>query len=147
MGNPRTGLENVANDTVQPRFTMVLFGTFAAVGLLLAAAGIYSVLSFLVTRRTHEMGVRMALGAQWGDILELVLATGGKLIGAGLCVGLLGGFAITRLMSAQLFGITPADPATYAAAIVLLGLVGLLACYIPARRAARVSPSEALRYE
>jgi ABC-type antimicrobial peptide transport system permease subunit len=142
-----SAVKALETETVQPRFTMALFGVFAAIGLALAAAGIYSVLSFLVTRRKHEIGVRMALGAQWGDILRLVLSTGAKLIASGLVVGLLGGFAVTRLLNAHLFGVTSGDPISYGAVVAVLAAVGFLACYIPARRAARVNPTEALRCE
>jgi putative ABC transport system permease protein len=139
--------EVVARQMIQPRFTMALFAAFALIGLALAAVGIYSVLSFFVTRRTHEIGVRMALGAQWKDILQLVLATGGKLVGSGLAVGLIAGFAVTRLLQSHVFGVTTADPISYGAGAVVLAAIGFLACYVPARRAARVNPTEALRYE
>jgi len=147
LGNPRTGLQNLEMETVQPRFTMVLFGVFAGIGLGLAALGIYSVLSFLVARRTHEIGVRMALGAQWSDILRLILGAGGRVVGLGLVIGLFAAFAATRLLAAHMFGVTPVDPISYSAVVLVLSAVTLLACYVPARRAAGVNPTEALRYE
>lgn len=142
-----TALQTISFEAVQPRFTMAFFTAFALVGLTLAACGIYSVLSFLVNRRTHEIGVRMALGARWSDILSLILSAGGRLVGIGLLLGLAGGLVITRLMEAHLFGVTTADPISYVVVAILLASVGLLACFIPARRAARMNPTEALRYE
>jgi len=134
-------------ETAQPRFTMALFSFFGALGLALAGAGIYSVLSYLVTRRTREIGIRMALGAQIPHVLRLVISSGGKLALAGMTIGLLAGFAMTRLLGSLLYEVTAMDPLTYAGVTLLLGAVALLACYIPARRAARVDPMEALRYE
>jgi putative ABC transport system permease protein len=126
---------------------MALFGAFAAIGLVLAAAGIYSVLSFHVTRRTHELGVRMALGAPRGHVLGLLLTMGGRLVAAGLVVGLIASAGATRLLQSQLFGVEPVDPVAYSAVAVLLLFVAFIACYLPARRAARVDPVIALRTE
>jgi putative ABC transport system permease protein len=147
LGRPITVREILGQEVVQPRFTMALFSAFAALGLALAAAGIYSVLSFHVTRRTHELGLRMALGAPRRHVLGLMLTMGGRLVLTGLVVGVAASVASTRLLRSQLFGVQAADPLAYAAVIALLGLVTLLACYIPARRAAGVDPIVALRQE
>jgi putative ABC transport system permease protein len=147
LGRPMTLSEGLGQEVVQPRFTMALFSAFAALGLALAAAGIYSVLSFHVTRRTHELGVRMALGAPRRHVLGLMLTMGGRLVAVGLAIGVAASLASTRLLRSQLFGVQSADPIAYAAVAVLLGLVALVACYIPARRAAGVDPMVALRQE
>jgi ABC-type antimicrobial peptide transport system permease subunit len=147
LGRPITLSEILGQEVVQPRFTMALFSAFAALGLTLAAAGIYSVLSFHVTRRTHELGVRMALGAPRRHVLGLMLTMGGRLVLIGLVIGVAASLASTQLLRSQLFGVQPADPFAYAAVAVVLGLVALAACYIPARRAAGVDPMVALRQE
>jgi putative ABC transport system permease protein len=147
LGRPITLAEAVGQELIQPRFTMALFGMFAALGLVLAAAGIYSVLSFHVTRRTHELGVRMALGAPRRHVLGLMLTMGGRLVLIGLGTGIAISLASTRLLRSQLHGVEPADPVSYAAVALLLALVALVACYIPARRAACVEPVTALRAE
>jgi predicted permease len=147
LGRGITVSEVIGQDIVQPRFTMALFATFAALGLLLAAAGVYSVLSFHVTRRTHELGLRMALGAPRRHVLGLMLTMGGRLVLAGLVAGVVISLATTRLLRSQLFGVRPADPLSYLAVAVLLACVALVACYIPARRAAAVDPLVALRQE
>jgi putative ABC transport system permease protein len=139
--------EILGQEIIQPRFTMALFSAFAALGLTLAAAGIYSVLSFHVTRRTHELGVRMALGAPRSHVLGLMLGMGGRLVLTGLAVGVAASLASTRLLRSQLFGVQAADPVAYGVVATLLGLVALVACYIPARRAAGVDPLVALRDE
>ena len=126
---------------------MVLAGAFAGLAMLLAAIGLYGVLSFSVAQRTREMGVRMALGAAHREILWLVLKQGMMLALTGLVVGIIATFGITRFLSSMLFGITPNDPATFLMVSVLLTLVATLACIIPAQRAAKVDPMEALRYE
>jgi predicted permease len=135
--------------TAQPRFAMVLFSLFAALGLMLALAGIYSVLSYLVSMRTREIGVRMALGAQSADILRLIMRAGGKLIAIGTITGVLLSFITSRLMSSQLslFQVTNTDPISFVAVLILLASVAVLACFIPARRATKVDPMVALRYE
>ena len=147
LGRPITLSELQGQEVVQPRFTMALFSAFAVLGLALAAAGIYSVLSFHVTRRTHELGVRMALGAPRRHVLGLMLAMGGRLVLVGLVVGIAASGGATRLLRSQLFGVQPTDPLAYAIVVLTLGLVTLVACYIPARRAASVDPIVALRQE
>lgn len=131
----------------RPRFDAVLLGLFAGMGVLLAAIGIYSVIAFLVAQRTQEIGVRMALGAQPRDILRLVLGKGFKLIAAGSVAGLFFALAVTRLLKSLLFGVTPNDPFTLAGVTLLLAGIALAACYLPARRAMRLDPMDALRYE
>jgi putative ABC transport system permease protein len=147
LGRPMSLEEVLQQEVVQPRFTMALFAAFAALGLLLAAAGIYSVLSFQVARRTHELGVRMALGASRGSVLRLMLATGGRLVLAGLAVGIPASLVATRLLRSQLFGVQASDPAAYAVVAIVLAVVAMAACYVPARRAASVDPMLALRQE
>jgi predicted permease len=145
LGRPFTLEEAFDQQVVQPRFTMALFAVFGALGLTLAAAGIYSVLSFHVARRTQELGVRMALGASRRHVLTLMLTMGGKLVGIGLAVGIVASIAATRLLRSQLFGVTPGDPLAYMVVAALLSAVALIACYLPARRAASVDPMVALR--
>jgi putative ABC transport system permease protein len=129
------------------RFLLLLVGLFAAAALALAAVGIYGVVAFSVTRRTQEIGIRMALGGQPSDVLRLVLGEGARMAALGVGIGIAASMAITRLMSTLLFGISASDPLTFVGVAVLLSLVALLACYIPARRATRVDPLVALRYE
>jgi predicted permease len=124
-----------------------LLGVFAGMATLLAAAGIYSVVAYLVTLRAREIGIRMALGADAGRVVRLVLGRGGLLVGTGLGLGSIGAFALTRLLTSVLYGVTATDPATFGAFALLLGLVGLSACAVPARRAARVDPAVTLRAE
>jgi len=124
-----------------------LIGLFAGLALLLAVAGVYGVISYAVTARTHEFGIRLALGAEAPRVLGLVLGHGALLIGIGLVVGLCGALAFTRLLKSRLFEVTPTDPATFAAMAVLLAAVALAACLVPARRATKVDPVIALRHE
>jgi putative ABC transport system permease protein len=139
--------EVVAESIWQPRLYAMLFGVFAAGALLLALIGIYGVMAFLVQTRTHEIGVRMALGASAGDVLKLVMSNGFKLALIGIVVGLLAAFAATRVLSSLLYGVSATDPAIFVIDAVLLAVAALLACYIPARRATKVDPLVALRYE
>jgi putative ABC transport system permease protein len=137
----------VADSTAQPRFHLVLLGAFAAVALALAAVGIYGVLSYSVSCRTHEIGIRMALGAKASDVLRLVTAQGLVLAVAGAAAGLAGAVPLAHLMSSLLYGVRPSDPPTLAVVSSVLIGVALLASYIPARRAAKVDPIVALRCE
>jgi putative ABC transport system permease protein len=143
----RTLSEVIASTTAPRRFNTLLLAIFAAVALTLAATGIYSVISYSVTQRTQEVGIRMALGAQSGDVIRLVLKQGLMLTLAGIVAGTLGAIAAARVISGLLYGVSATDPATFGAISLLLAMVALLACYLPARRAARVDPLAALRQQ
>ena len=141
-------LEQIVSESIaQPRLNMLLMMLFGALALLLSAVGIYGLLSYAVTQRTQELGIRMALGANVGDVLKLVLKQGMFLALIGEAIGLAGAFALTRLMRGLLFGVTPTDTTIFAGVVLVLTLTALLACWIPARRATRVDPLVALRYE
>jgi len=129
------------------RLTLWLVGAFGGIALLLAVVGIYGVMSYAVTERVHEIGVRMALGAQRRDVLRLVVGKGMRLAAAGLAVGALVALAATRMITGLLFGVRASDPLTYTVICVLLGFAAFAACYVPARRATAVDPLVALRYE
>ena len=137
----------LGEETASRRLGMTLLTIFAALALLLATLGIYGVLAYFVVQHTQEIGVRMALGAQRSDIVSLVLKKGMRLAMLGVVIGLGTSFALTRLMASLLFGVGTADPLTYATIALLLTLVALFACYVPARRATKVDPMVALIYE
>jgi len=143
-----TTLEDVVSTSVaRPRFYALLLAAFASVALALAAVGLYGVIAYGVARRTREIGVRVALGARPRDVLSLVVGDGARLLGIGLGVGLALALAATRLLRGLLFGVSPTDPGSLIAVAVLLSAVALLACALPARRAARLDPVVALRTE
>jgi len=141
-------MDHVVSESItQPRFNLFLLALFGAVAMVLSAAGIYGVTAYTVTQRTHELGIRIALGAQVSDVLKMILSQGMAVIGVGLVVGLAAAFALMRLLRSLLFGVGENDPLTFAAITLVLVLVALLACYIPARRATKVDPLVALRAE
>ena len=141
-------MDELLSRSVAPRrFELFLLAIFAALALGLAAVGIYGLLAFSVSRRTREIGVRLALGAHPGDVLRLIVGQGMKLVFAGVALGVAGAVALTRVMASLLYGVSATDPATFAAVALLLTLAAALACYVPARRAMRVDPMAALRME
>jgi putative ABC transport system permease protein len=141
-------MDHVVSESItQPRFNLFLLVLFSTVAMLLSAAGIYGVTAYTVSQRTHELGIRLALGAQVSDVLKMILGQGMAVIGIGLVLGLAAAFALTRLLRSLLFGVGENDPLTFAAITLVLFMVALIACYIPARRATKVDPLEALRYE
>jgi len=147
ISDVRTMDERIGRSLESRRFNMILLAAFAALALALAAIGIYGILAYAVTERTHEIGVRLALGAQRRDVLSMIVAQGMAMTAAGAAIGVVAALAVTRLMSSLLFGISAADPMTFAAIPLLLGVVAFVACYVPARRATRVDPLVALRTE
>jgi len=148
---PISGLKTVEQIVYErstpKRIMTVMMGVFAVFALLMAGAGLYAVMAYAVSRRTHEIGVRLALGARPRDIMRMITRQGMKLTGAGLAFGLVGAFALTRVLSTILFGVSAADPLTFILISLLLSCVALLACYLPARRATKVDPIIALRCE
>ena len=137
----------IAGSVAARRLSMILLAVFAGLAVALSCVGIYGVIAYMVGQRTHEIGVRMALGAQRGDVIRLVVGEGAKMALIGVGAGIAGAFGLTQLMANQLFGVTPHDPLTFAAVAVVLTAVALLACYLPARRAVRIDPGVALRCE
>jgi predicted permease len=130
-----------------PRFSLTLLGIFASVGLILVAIGVYSVIAYTVSRQTHEIGIRIALGAGRADVLRMVVRMGLRLVAIGVAIGLAGSFGVSRLIASQIWGISPHDPVTIAGVIAVIALAGVSACYFPARKAMKVDPIIALRYE
>jgi putative ABC transport system permease protein len=147
LTRPITLQEVLGFETVQPRFNMALFSFFGMLGLALAAVGIFSVLSYSVVRRTHEIGVRMALGAERADVLGLMLGMGGKLVLSGLAAGLAGSFGLARFLQSEVFQVPVSDPLSISGVVIVLTAVAFLACLLPARRASRLDPMVALRHE
>jgi putative ABC transport system permease protein len=147
LSNPERMSDRVANSLYAARMGAILLAVFGGLALLLASIGLYGVMSFAVARRTRELGIRIALGARPGDVFRMVLRQGMTLVIAGLVLGVVVAAAVTRLLASFLYGVSTTDAFTFTAIPVLLTLVALLACYLPARRATRVEPLIALRYE
>jgi len=139
--------DQLGGSLIMERFNTSLLSLFALAALLLAAIGIYGLMAYAVAQRTREMGIRMALGARPRDVLALVIRQGMRLAAIGIVLGLAGSFAATRVLTSLLYGVTPTDPVTLTSVAILLALVALLACWLPARRATRVDPTVALRVE
>jgi predicted permease len=147
MYNVQTMEEIIADSLAARRVSMIVLGVFAALALGLASMGIYGVISYLVGQRTREIGIRMALGAKQAEVLRMILSEGLRMTLIGIAVGLVAAFGLTRLMANLLFGVSATDPLTFAGVGLILTVVALAACYVPARRAMRVDPMVALRYE
>ena len=145
--DPRELSAVVFQSSAEQRFVALLLGLFAGLALVLAAVGIYGVIAHSVAQRTHELGIRMALGAGSGRVLKMVLGEGLRMAAGGVVVGLAGAWGLTRFIASLLYGVKPNDPATFAFAPLVLILVALAACYVPAWRATKVDPIVALRYE
>jgi putative ABC transport system permease protein len=139
--------EIVSDSLAERRFAMILLGVFATLALILSCVGIYGVISYLAGQRTHEIGIRVALGAGRRDVFGMVLGDGLKMAAAGIAIGLASSFALGRLITHMLFGISTHDPLTFLSVVAVLGSVALLACYLPALRASKVDPMVALRFE
>jgi putative ABC transport system permease protein len=141
-------MEQALSDSIsKQRFAMLMLALFAAMAVILSMVGIYGIMSYSVTQRTHEIGVRVALGAKAHDVVRMIVRQGIVLIVIGITTGLAGSFALTRILASLLYEVKPVDPSVFLATALLLGLVALFACYIPARRATKVDPLVALRYE
>ena len=147
MYNVQTMEQIIADSLEARRLSMIMLGVFAVLAVGLASMGIYGVISYVVGQRTREIGIRMALGARPGNVLVDVLGQGARMVIFGVAIGLVAALGLTRLMAKLLFGISATDPLTFAAVAAFLALVALAACYLPARRATRVDPIVALRYE
>ncbi|UCF17628.1 MAG: FtsX-like permease family protein, partial [Phycisphaerales bacterium] len=146
--NEFTTLDQIVDRAIAPRRLITrLLSSFSSFALLLAAVGLYGVIAYSVGQRTREIGIRLALGAQRGNVLRMVVGEGLRLAGLGVGVGLVAAFFVTRVLQSQLYGVTTGDPFTYTITATILVAVALLACYVPARRAAKIDPMEALRYE
>ena len=145
--NVRTMEQSISNSLDEQRFRTLLLGLLAGLALMLSAIGVYGVMSYSVSLRTQEIGIRVALGAQWRDVFSLVIARGFALVGAGILIGGIASWLLSRLINQFLFGIHAGDPLTFFGVAVMLLVVAFLACYFPARRATRVDPIVALRYE
>jgi len=147
VSNVRTMEQVISVSLSDRRFTLTLVGIFAGAALALAVIGLYGVMAYTVSQDTHEIGIRIALGAQRSHVLSLVVGQGMRLTIVGVVLGLIGGFALTRVLQSHLYEVKPTDPLTFASVVLLLVIVALLACYLPARRAAKVDPLVAIRHE
>jgi len=147
LANVRTMQTVYAKSVARTSFTLVMLGIAGAMAMALGVIGIYGVISYTVSQRQREIGIRLALGAQRGEVLQMILKHGAKMAVVGVAIGIVGAFGLTRLMTSLLFGVSPADPLTFGAVAALLMVVALAACYLPGRRATRVDPMVALRYE